>query len=78
MFVLFPHRPESILTEEDLEEESCVEYMQGNYSPRLMQQKDLSIDVFVLDPDEDRLKLETARKKLIRTGSAEVRVYVKY
>nr|XP_054756350.1 splicing factor Cactin-like isoform X1 [Lytechinus pictus] len=63
--------PESILTEEDLAEESYVEYFQGNYSPRLLEQKDLSIEIFVQDPDEDNLKLETARKHLISTGSAE-------
>ncbi|XP_041465106.1 cactin-like [Lytechinus variegatus] len=63
--------PESILTEEDLAEESYVEYIQGNYSPRLLEQKDLSIEIFVQDPDEDKFKLETARKHLISTGSAE-------
>ncbi|XP_072166596.1 splicing factor Cactin-like [Diadema setosum] len=63
--------PESILTEEDLAEESYMEYYQGGYSPRLLEQKDLSIEVFVQDPEEDRLKLEQARKLLISTGTAE-------
>lgn len=49
------------------------EYLQGSYSPKLTDPKDVSFDVMVYDPEEDMAKLEQARKQLLATGSAEVR-----
>ncbi|PIK46373.1 putative cactin isoform X1 [Apostichopus japonicus] len=61
----------AVLTEEDLIAESMEEYLQGSYSPKLTDPKDVSFDVMVYDPEEDMAKLEQARKQLLATGSAE-------
>lgn len=60
-----------ILTEEDLIAESQEDYLQGSYSPKLIDPKDLPFDTMIYDPEEDIDKLDQARKQLLATGSAE-------
>lgn len=70
----FCYRTE-ILTEADLIAESQEDYLQGRYSPKLIDPKDLPFDTMIYDPEEDMDKLDQARKQLLATGSAEVSFY---
>ncbi|XP_071794813.1 splicing factor Cactin-like isoform X2 [Asterias amurensis] len=63
--------PESVLTQEDLEEECLVEYEKGSYSPRLHQYKTLPPETLIFDPDEDKAKLQRVRQQLMTTGTVE-------
>ena len=66
------HRGEAVLTEEDLVDQSVVDYEAGSYSPRLIALSNLEPDALVYDPADDMLRLEFARKSVLRTGQAQV------
>nr|CAB3226592.1 cactin [Phallusia mammillata] len=58
------------LTQEDLENQCIEEYEEGNYSPNLLQAKDLPPDVVIVNVEEDTLTIEGKRNLLSRTGDA--------
>ncbi|XP_062337568.1 splicing factor Cactin [Osmerus eperlanus] len=61
---------ESVLTEEDLIQQSQAEYDSGRYSPTLLQPSELPLDTHTISPDEDEHSLEQARRQLRITGEA--------
>ncbi|TSQ01595.1 Cactin [Bagarius yarrelli] len=61
---------ESVLTEEDLIQQSQAEYDSGRYSPVLLQPSELPLDTHVTDADEDLQRLQLARRQLQVTGDA--------
>ncbi|KAK2156039.1 hypothetical protein LSH36_223g02000 [Paralvinella palmiformis] len=69
---------EPVLTEEDLNNQSYVEYDTGGYSPRLLQYNDLEPDTLVYDPDDDLRRLQFARLHLEQTGQAKGFEWNKY
>ena len=68
---------ESVLTEDDLNNQSYTEYEAGGYSPKLLQYSDLEPDTLVYDPEDDLRRLQFARLHLEQTGQAKVcKVYI--
>ncbi|XP_033121808.1 cactin-like [Anneissia japonica] len=63
--------PEELITEEDLQQQSHDDYIDGRYSPVLLRTKELPPDTILFDPEEDMAKLEVLRKRLMTTGSAK-------
>uniref|UniRef100_A0AAY4CZU8 Splicing factor Cactin n=1 Tax=Denticeps clupeoides TaxID=299321 RepID=A0AAY4CZU8_9TELE len=61
---------ESVLTEEDLIQQSQAEYDSGRYSPTLMQPSELPLDSHVIEVEEDLQRLQLARRQLQVTGDA--------
>ncbi|KAG7319755.1 hypothetical protein KOW79_016898 [Hemibagrus wyckioides] len=61
---------ESVLTEEDLIQQSQAEYDSGRYSPVLLQPPELPLDTHVVDAEEDLQRLQLARRQLQVTGDA--------
>ncbi|KAK2868449.1 hypothetical protein Q7C36_000320 [Tachysurus vachellii] len=61
---------ESVLTEEDLIQQSQAEYDSGRYSPVLLQPSELPLDTHVADAEEDLQRLQLARRQLQVTGDA--------
>ncbi|KAK3534526.1 hypothetical protein QTP86_016602, partial [Hemibagrus guttatus] len=61
---------ESVLTEEDLIQQSQAEYDSGRYSPVLLQPSELPLDTHVVDAEEDLQRLQLARRQLQVTGDA--------
>lgn len=46
-------------------------YEKGNYSPKLLNQSDLSIDTFIVTPEEDLKRLDFKRMQVLGTGSVK-------
>lgn len=61
---------ESVLTEDDLIQQSQAEYDSGRYSPTLLQSSELPLDAHVVEIDEDLHRLHLARRQLQVTGDA--------
>ncbi|XP_031416097.1 cactin [Clupea harengus] len=61
---------ESVLTEDDLIQQSQAEYDSGRYSPALMTNSELPLDAHVIGLDEDLQRLHLARRQLQVTGDA--------
>ncbi|KAG5286368.1 hypothetical protein AALO_G00014060 [Alosa alosa] len=61
---------ESVLTEDDLIQQSQAEYDSGRYSPVLLQNSELPLDAHVIELDEDLHRLHLARRQLQVTGDA--------
>ncbi|KAI5618563.1 cactin isoform X2 [Silurus asotus] len=61
---------ESVLTEEDLIQQSQAEYDSGRYSPVLLQPSELPLDTHAVDVEEDLQRLQLARRQLQVTGDA--------
>lgn len=59
---------ESVLTEDDLIQQSQAEYDSGRYSPTLLQSSELPLDAHVVEIDEDLHRLHLARRQLQVTG----------
>lgn len=59
---------ESVLTEEDLIQQSQADYDSGRFSPTLLQPSELPLDTHTITPDEDIQRLELARRQLAVTG----------
>ena len=59
---------ESVLTEDDLIQQSQAEYDSGRYSPALMTNSELPLDAHVIGLDEDLQRLHLARRQLQVTG----------
>ncbi|XP_063075524.1 splicing factor Cactin [Engraulis encrasicolus] len=59
---------ESVLTEDDLIQQSQAEYDSGRYSPTLLQSSELPLDAHVIELDEDLHRLHIARRQLQVTG----------
>ena len=65
---------EALITEEDLEDQSYVDYDTGKYSPKLLRPNELDIDTVVYDPADDMRKLELARQQVRSTGRVRVSI----
>ncbi|KAG1969090.1 cactin [Pimephales promelas] len=61
---------ESVLTEEDLIQQSQAEYDSGRYSPTLLQPSELPLDTHIMKVEEDLQRLLLARRQLQVTGDA--------
>ncbi|KAK1157135.1 cactin-like [Acipenser oxyrinchus oxyrinchus] len=61
---------ESVLTEEDLIQQSLDDYDSGRYSPTLLQNSDLPLDTHLVEPEEDLTRLQVARNQMHVTGDA--------
>ncbi|XP_062380042.1 splicing factor Cactin [Sardina pilchardus] len=61
---------ESVLTEDDLIQQSQAEYDSGRYSPTMLQSNELPLDAHVIELDEDLHRLHLARRQLQVTGDA--------
>lgn len=61
---------ESVLTEEDLIQQSQAEYDSGRYSPTLLQPSELPLDTHIINVEEDLQRLVLARRQLQVTGDA--------
>lgn len=59
---------ESVLTEEDLIQQSQAEYDSGRYSPTLLQPSELPLDTHIMKVEEDLQRLLLARRQLQVTG----------
>jgi ribosomal protein S19 len=68
-----PDQNEDQEEEEVAEEETnrYDEYIQGSYTPKLLQPGDLDIDVIIYDPEDDMKKLEYMRKQVKVTGQVK-------
>uniref|UniRef100_A0A3Q4B7N4 Splicing factor Cactin n=1 Tax=Mola mola TaxID=94237 RepID=A0A3Q4B7N4_MOLML len=61
---------ETVLTEEDLIQQSQAEYDSGRYSPSLLTSSELPLDSHTITPEEDTHRLQLARRQLQVTGDA--------
>ncbi|KAK7159771.1 hypothetical protein R3I94_005951 [Phoxinus phoxinus] len=61
---------ESVLTEEDLIQQSQAEYDSGRYSPTLLQPSELPLDTHIMKVEEDLQRLLLARRQMQVTGDA--------
>lgn len=61
---------ETVLTEEDLIQQSQAEYDSGRYSPSLLSSSELPLDSHTITPEEDTHRLQLARRQLQVTGDA--------
>ena len=59
---------ETVLTEEDLIQQSQAEYDSGRYSPALLTSSELPLDSHTITPEEDTHRLQLARRQLQVTG----------
>lgn len=63
---------ESVLTEEDLIQQSQAEYDSGRYSPTLLQPSELPLDTHIMKVEEDLQRLLLARRQLQVTGAYRI------
>lgn len=67
---------ESVLTEDDLIQQSQAEYDSGRYSPTLLQSSELPLDAHVVEIDEDLHRLHLARRQLQVTGGCTCSAHI--
>ncbi|XP_064609618.1 splicing factor Cactin-like [Liolophura sinensis] len=63
---------ESVLTEEDLLDQSVDEYEAGKYSPKLIRPEDLDYDTVIYETEDDLKKLAFAREQVQTTGRVKM------
>lgn len=61
---------ETVLTEEDLIQQSQAEYDSGRYSPALLTSSELPLDSHTITLEEDMHRLQLARRQLQVTGTS--------
>ncbi|KAL4237947.1 hypothetical protein ACF0H5_002657 [Mactra antiquata] len=64
---------EPLITEEDVEDQTVLDYKAGCYSPKLFSPGDIDdMDAVIYDPADDMKKLELARKQVLSTGKVRL------
>ncbi|XP_055335119.1 LOW QUALITY PROTEIN: splicing factor Cactin-like [Paramacrobiotus metropolitanus] len=56
----------------DEDEQRIADYDTGQYSPRLIPFDDVDVGMHLIEPEEDKKKLQLAREQVLKTGSAAI------